>query len=68
MYKNIQRFAREPDEMETDECSNTDIDYNPMDESILDETVIDEKLLVETIDLVLTDSSVRIKTFFHMRF
>jgi hypothetical protein len=61
LYKNIQRFAREPDEMETDECSNTDIDYNPMDESILDETVIDEKLLVETIDLVLTDSSVRLK-------
>jgi hypothetical protein len=30
-----------------------------MDKSILDETVIDEKLLVETIDLVLTDSSVR---------
>ena len=59
LYKNIQRFAREPDEMETDECSNTDIDYNPMDDSILDETVIDEKLLVETIDLVLTDSSVR---------
>jgi hypothetical protein len=44
--------------MEIDESSNTDIDFNPMNESILDEMVIHEKLLVETIDLVLTDSSV----------
>ena len=58
LYKNIQWFAREPGEMEIEESSNTDIDFNPMNESILDEMVIHEKLLVETIDLVLTDSSV----------
>jgi hypothetical protein len=45
--------------MQTDVNSDDDFDYNPMQESKLDDTAVDDEILVETIDLVMNNASLR---------
>jgi hypothetical protein len=45
--------------MQTDVNSDDDFDYNPMQESKLDYTAVDEEILVETIDLIMKNVSLR---------
>lgn len=58
IFNNINKYEYD-NEMQTDDNSDDDFNYNPMQESKLDDTAVDEEILVETIDLVMNDASLR---------
>ena len=60
IFNNIHKYKYDHDnEMQTDDNSDDDFDYNPMQESKLDDTAVDDEILVETIDLVMNNASLR---------
>ena len=64
IFNNVNQFKKPQTKMETDQPSYDEADYNPFDgvdsiNDVLDSSLINDEFLVEMIDIILTDCSLR---------
>ena len=64
IFKNVNQFKKLETRMETDQSSHDEADFNPFDDlesvnDMLDSSLINHEFLVEMIDIILSDCSLR---------